>query len=154
MEKRLAHLAALAKEQETLWYLGGLRIIKALEEGARGSYKIFEYREPAGTRSSLYSPDQKDIAFYIEAGEVLFSSKETTFYATPGTFLFLPFNVPFRYQTTSSGSTRMLTWTTPAGFAHQVTNMGEPGQAFVLAPPRAFEKEKMQQLTALLRGIA
>jgi hypothetical protein len=36
------------------------------------------------------------------------------------------------------------------GFAPQVMNMGEPGQAFVLLPPSLIEGEKIQQFALLL----
>jgi quercetin dioxygenase-like cupin family protein len=154
MEARITHSASLEKEQETLWYFGGLRIIKALGERTNGSCKIFEYREPAGTYISSYAPYQEDTAFYIVEGEAIFSSGGTTIHATPGTFLFLPRNVSFRYQVTRSGSARILTWTTPMGFAHRVMSMGNPGQALVLPTPHIFERERMQQLTTLLRNTA
>jgi hypothetical protein len=52
---------------------------------------------------------------------------------------------------TPSGPARILTWTTPMGFAQQVTSMGNPGQAFVLSPPPLCESEKVQQLATFLR---
>ena len=146
--------ASLDKEQEALWYLGGLRIIKALGEQTNGVCKIFEYLEPAGTYTFSYAPYREDTAFYVIEGEAVFSSGRTTLYASPGTFLFLPRNVSFRYEVTGSGPARMLTWTTPMGFAHQATKMGEPGQALVLHPPYILEREKVQQLATLLRNTA
>src|SRR5256884_3890353 len=102
MEPCTERSASLDKEQEALWYLGGLRIIQA----------------------------------------------------TQGTFLFLPRPVGFRSVVTSSGPARILTWTTPMGFAQQVTSMGNPGQAFVLSPPPLHESKKVQQLaTFLIRDL-
>jgi hypothetical protein len=151
MEAHISRSISLEKEQETLWYFGGLRIIKALGERTNGCGKIFEYREPAGTYTSSYAPYIEDAAFYMIEGEAIFSSGETTIHATPGTFLFLPRNVSFRYQVTRSDPARILTWTTPLGFAHQVISMGKPGQAFALSPPHIFERERMRQLTTLLQ---
>ena len=139
------------QETETLWYLGGLRIIQALETQMKQIGPILEYLEPTRTATFSYAPVQEDTAFYVIEGEVTFVSGEATMYATPGTFLFLPRPVGFRSVVTSSDPARILTWTTPVGFAQQVTNMGKPGQAFVLAPPSVFESEKVQQLATFLR---
>ncbi len=146
--------ASLDKEQEALWYLGGLRIIKTFGEQINESCKIFEFVEPAGTLTSSYAPYQEDTAFYIVEGEMSFSSGSTNVHATPGTFLFLPRNIHFRSQVTASGPARLLTWITPMGFAHRALNMGVAGQALVLLPPHMLEEEKMQQLTTMLRNTA
>jgi hypothetical protein len=143
--------AAYWQERETLWYLGGLRIIQAFETQMEQIGTIFEYLEPAGTSTSSYAPSQEDTAFYVIEGEATFFSGEATIHATPGTLLFLPRPVGFRSVVTSSGPARILTWTTPMGFAQQVTSMGNSGQAFVLSPPPIFESEKVQQLATLIR---
>ncbi|MGO8947877.1 MAG: AraC family ligand binding domain-containing protein [Ktedonobacterales bacterium] len=140
------------QERETLWYFGGLRIIQALETQTKPTGIIFEYLVPARTSVYLYGPHQEDTAFYVLAGEVTFFSGETTIQATPGTFLFLPRPVGFRYVVPSSSHVRLLTWTTPLGFAQQVTRMGNPGEAFVLSPPPIGESEKLQQLATVLRA--
>ena len=139
------------QEQETLWYLGGLRIIQALETQVKHNGTICEYLEPAGTSTFSYAPSQEDTAFYVIEGEASFVSGEATIHATPGAFLFLPRPVGFRSVVTSPGPARILTWTTPMGFAQQVMCMGNPGQAFVLSPPPLFESEKIQELATLLR---
>ena len=142
--------ASLDKEQEALWYLGGLRIIQALGEQPKEDRKILEYLEPAGTSTFSYAPYQEDTAFYVIEGEAISVSGEATILATPGTFLFLPRPEGFRSVVTSSGPARILTWTTPIGFAQQVTSMGNPGQAFVLSPPPLYESKKIQQLATFL----
>ena len=145
--------ASCWQEQEMLWYLGGLRIIQALETQMKQTDPIFEYLEPAGTSTFSYAPTQEDTAFYMIEGEAIFVSGEATIHATPGTFLFLPRPVGFRSEVTPSGPAKILTWTTPMGFAQQVTCMGNPGQAFVLSPPPLYEGEKVQQLATFLRKI-
>ena len=150
MEPCTERSASLDKEQEALWYLGGLRIIQALGEQPKEDRKILEYLEPAGTSTFSYAPYQEDTAFYVIEGEAIFVSGEATIHAIPGTFLFLPRPVGFRSVVTSSGPARILTWTTPMGFAQQVTSMGNPGQAFVLSPPPLYESKKVQQLATFL----
>jgi len=153
MEKRDVSSASLEQEQETLWYLGGLRIIAALGEQPNRSSKLYEYREPSGTFISSYSPQPEETAFYLAEGEATFFSEGKALSATPGTFLFLPRNLSFRHQVAKFGSARIITWTTNRGFAQQVINMGQPDQAFMLAPPTHFAQEKMHQLTTLLLNM-
>ena len=109
--------ASCRQEQETLWYLGGLRIIQAFEPQMKQTDTIFEYLEPAGTSTFSYAPTQEDTAFYMIEGEATFFSGEATIHTTPGTFAFLPRSVGFRSVVTSPGPARILTWTTPMGFA-------------------------------------
>jgi hypothetical protein len=154
MEPCTERTVSLDKEQEALWYLGGLRIIQALGEQTREDRNIFEYLEPAGTSTFSYAPYHEDTAFYVIEGEAIFVSGEATIHATPGTFLFLPRPVGFRSVVTSPGPARILTWTTLMGFAQQVMCMGNPGQAFVLSPPPLFESENVQQLATFLRKMS
>jgi hypothetical protein len=144
--------ASLDQEREALWYLGGLRIIKALGEHRPAGWNVFEEAPPAGTRISLFSPAPEDSAFFVLEGEAIFASGSTKVHATAGTFLFLPRNLSFRYEVGKLHPARMLVWTTPLGFAHEVTQMGAPGRALVLPPPRLPDQEKMWQLAALLRN--
>jgi hypothetical protein len=144
--------AANWQERETLWYLGGQRIIQALELPTQQTSIIFEYLVPARTSVYSYGPSQEDTAFYVLAGEATFISGETTIQAAPGTFLFLPRPVGFHYVVSSSSHVRLLTWTTPLGFAQRVTSMGNQGETFVLSPPSTYESEKVQHLATLLRA--
>ncbi|HEX6551489.1 MAG TPA: hypothetical protein VF026_01910 [Ktedonobacteraceae bacterium] len=144
--------ARLDQEREALWYLGGLRIIKALGEHSPGGWNIIEEAPPAGTLISSFSPSPEDSAFFLLEGDAIFVSGSMTVHATAGTFLFLPRNLSYRYEVGRPHSARILVWTTPLGLAHQVMRMGIPGQALVLLPPRLLDQEKMQQLATLLRN--
>jgi|SRR5579863_726927 len=139
------------QERETLWYRGGLRIIQAFAAQMKQHGSLLECLVPSRTATFSYAPCQEDTAIYFIEGEAIYFSGDATMHATPGTFLFLPRPVGFRSVVISSDPVRLLTWTTPMGFAQQVTSMGNPGQAFVLSPPPIFESEKVQQLANILR---
>ncbi len=153
METPKIHLDALEQEQETLWYLGGMRIIAALREQPTSLSHLFEYREPSGTYVCSYSPQSEETAFYLVEGEGTFFSAGMILSATPGTFLFLPRELSFHYQIAQSGPAHVITWTANSGFAHRVLTMGQPGRAFVLAPPTLGTSEKRRQLAALLLDL-
>lgn len=141
----------LDKEQETLWYLGGQRIINALGERFEGTVRLTEFVTPAGTYVYAHLHKKEDEAHYVIDGEATVSCGGKVFHASAGTFLFLPCNVPHHMEVSKSGPFRYLTWMTPAGFAHDVTKMGNPNTALLLAPPPAPDRAKVQQLADLLR---
>ncbi len=71
---------------------------------------------------------------------------------TDGTLLFLPQHVHQHLEVGKSAPFRYLTWMTATGFAHQVLQRGEPGQALVLSPPPFAPQERIQHLALLLRN--
>ena len=140
----------LDKEKEALWYLGGQRIINALGERIEGAFRLTEFVTPAGTLVYAHM-HKEDEAHYVIEGEATISCGEQIFHVSTGTFLFLPCNVPHHMEVSKSGPLRYLTWRTPAGFAHDVTKMGNPNKALLLAPPLSPDRAKVQRLADLLR---
>lgn len=141
----------LDQEQEALWYLGGQRITNALGERIKGAFRLTEFLTPAGTLVYAHLHKQEDEAHYVIEGEATISCGEQVFQVSAGTFLFLPCNVPHHLEVSKSGPLRYLTWMIPAGFAQDVTKMGTPNTALLLAPPLAPERAKVQRLADLLR---
>jgi mannose-6-phosphate isomerase-like protein (cupin superfamily) len=142
----------LDNEQEALWYLGGQRIINALGERIDGAFRLTEFVTPAGTFVYAHLHKKEDEALYVLEGKATISCGGQVFHVSAGTFLFLPCNVPHHLEVSRSGPFRYLTWMTPAGFAQDVTKMGNPNTALLLAPQLAPESAKVQQLADLLRG--
>jgi hypothetical protein len=132
----------LDQEKEALWYLGGQRIIHALGERIEGAFRLTEFVTPAGT--FIYAYRHKEDEAIIACGGQVFP-------VSAGTFLFLPCTVPHQMEVSTSGPLRYLAWRTPAGFAQDVTKMGNPNTALLLAPPLAPERAKVQRLADLLR---
>jgi len=140
----------LDQEKEALWYFGGQRIINALGERIEGAFRLTEFVTPAGTFVSAYR-HKEDEAHYVLEGEAVISCGGQVFHVSTGTFLFLPCTVPHHMEVSQSGPLRYLTWMIPAGFAHDVTKMGNPNKALLLAPPLATDRAKVQRLADLLR---
>ncbi len=141
----------LDQEKEALWYLGGQRIINALGERIEGAFRLTEFVTPAGTFVSAHIHKKEDEAHYVIEGEATIACGGQVFHVSAGTFLFLPCTVPHQMEVSQSGPLRYLTWRTPAGFAHDVTKMGNPNTALLVAPPLAPERAKVQRLADLLR---
>lgn len=138
------------KEREAFWYLGCQRIIDALGERIGNRFLLTEYIIPAGTLVYPHMHEEDEAQYMIE-GEATISCGEEVFYVSAGTFLFLPCNVPHHMEVSTSRPCRYLTWMTPAGFAYEVTKMGNPDQALLFAPPSALERTKVQRFADLLR---
>jgi mannose-6-phosphate isomerase-like protein (cupin superfamily) len=139
-------------EQETLWYLGSLRIIQTIAEQVGRAVHLTEYVLPAGTHIYAHRHRDEDEGFYVLEGEATFSCGEKVISVTAGTLLFLPQNVHHQLEVGKSASFRYLTWMTAPGFAQDVLHMGESGKALVLSPPPFASQERIQHLAMLLRN--
>ena len=148
----MATRTTLNTEQEALWYLGNLRIIQAIGEQAGRAVHLTEYVLPAGTHIYAHRHRDEDEGVYVAEGEATFSCGEKVIRATAGTLLFLPQNVHHHLEVGKSAPLRYVTWMTTTGFAHNVSHIGEPGQALVLSPPPFALQERIQQLAMLLRN--
>jgi mannose-6-phosphate isomerase-like protein (cupin superfamily) len=144
--------STLNAEQESLWYLGSLRIIKAIEEQFGHSIHLTKHILPAGTRIFANHHQDKDEGIYVVGGEAIFSCGEKVISATAGTLLVLPQNSHFYLEVSQPDPFHYLSWTTAQGFAHTVLHMGESGQMLVLSPPPSTPQERIQELAVLLRA--
>jgi hypothetical protein len=143
--------STLNAEQESLWYLGSLRIIKAIEEQFGHAIHLTKHILPAGTRIFANHQQDKDEGIYVVEGEAIFSSGEQVISATAGTLLVLPQNAHLYLQVGQPDPFHYLSWKMGKGFAHTVLHMGELGQPLVLSPPPSTPQERIQELAVLLR---
>jgi quercetin dioxygenase-like cupin family protein len=142
----------LNTEQEALWYLGSLRIIKEIGEQAGHAVQLTEYVLPAGTHIYAHRHRDEEEGVYVAKGEAIFSCGEKVTSVTAGTFLFFPQNVHHHLEVGKSAPFRYLTWMTAIGFAHNTLHIGKPGQVLALSPPPFAPQERIQQLAILLRN--
>jgi len=138
-------------EKEALWYLSSKSVIEALGEQLEGVFHLTEFVIPAGTLVYPHIHHKEDEAHYVIEGNAIISCAQQILHVSAGTFLFLPCNVPHHMEVSTSGPFRYLTWMMPAGFAHEVTQMGTPNNALLLAPPSITNRAKIQSLAHLLR---
>jgi mannose-6-phosphate isomerase-like protein (cupin superfamily) len=142
------------QEQESLWYLGGRRIIQALGERMSGGsgVDLVEFVTPARAHVFTYRRTAEDEALYAIQGEATMTCGDQTVPARAGTFMFLPCGISHHLEVAPDGHFHYLRWMTPVGFAHDAIRMGIPGQALVLAPPLGPDEAKVHHLAALLRA--
>jgi hypothetical protein len=146
-------MTSTGEEYDTVKYLTGVTcFMQALDRERPPADSFFEYVVPANSSIFSCEPREEDAAFFVAEGEAVFTSGETCFLATPGTFLFLPQLVSLGCTVSPSGPVRLFSWATPLGLAARATRLGAPGEALVLSPPPTFASEKRQQLAMLLRA--
>lgn len=87
-----------ATEQDLLlWALSTQRTIKA-QDGTSAEVGLIERMLPAGFASPAHIHHGGDEAFYVLEGEIRFHCVDKIITARPGTFIYLPRQVPHAFQ--------------------------------------------------------
>src|SRR3982750_3870596 len=82
----------------SVWFLGNLMVVKATAQGTNGAFVLLESLIPAGASPPMHIHEREDEACWVLEGEVTFRCADETFAATPGSFVFLPRNVPHTFR--------------------------------------------------------
>ena len=89
--------AALTEDGETTWCLQNRMTIKATAKSTGGAYGLVESWIPAGASPPLHIHRREDEAFWVMEGTVTFRAGDDTITARPGSFVFLPRDVPHTF---------------------------------------------------------
>jgi mannose-6-phosphate isomerase-like protein (cupin superfamily) len=110
------HAAALGPgEGQTIWFLRNRMTIKATAETTGGAYGLVESQVAPGFSPPLHVHHREDEAFWVLEGELSMRCGDRTFRARPGSFVFLPRDVPHTFVVEGHTPARMLTLLTPGG---------------------------------------
>ena len=96
--------------------LGAMMTYKATVEDTGAAYSLAEEVTPPQGGLPLHVHHREDEAMYILEGEYEIQCGDDVFRATAGTFVFLPRDVPNRYQNVGDTPGRFLYITSPGGF--------------------------------------
>jgi mannose-6-phosphate isomerase-like protein (cupin superfamily) len=126
-EKTAADAAIVLGPQEgqALWFLRNRMTVKATAETTGGAYGLLESHVAAGFSPPLHIHHREDEAFWILDGDVTMRCGDRTFRAGPGSFIFLPRDVPHTYVVEGDKPAHFLTLISPGG-----------GEAFFVAAGR------------------
>ena len=130
---------------ETIRFLGGLVTIKTTGEEAGGAFSLAEHLMPAGFAAPPHVHRREDEVLYVLEGEVSFTTEGRTIRGGPGTYVYLPRDIPHAYAVGDDAPARLLVLTAPAGFERFCREVGTPvpqGEES-LAPPTPAEVEAM-----------
>jgi len=137
-----------AGEGSSIWFLGTLQTFKAVGEETSNAFTFIECLLPPGFGPPPHIHEQEVEAFYLLEGELAVFCGDRTWKLTPGSFVFLPRGITHGFTVAGSRPAKVLQITSPAGYEHFATEMGEPAKELVLPPPGPPDVEKLLALAA------
>jgi mannose-6-phosphate isomerase-like protein (cupin superfamily) len=134
-------------EGQASWFAGALMILKAGTADTGGQFALLDQRVPGGYAVPRHVHHSEDEAWYILEGEATFYCGEQTFAAGPGSWVFLPKDVPHTFKVGAAGA-RLLTLTDPSGFADFVREASEPATELTIPHPAPLDVPRLAELAA------
>jgi quercetin dioxygenase-like cupin family protein len=141
-----APYASLAGEGEVTWFQPNRMTIKATAETTGGAYGLVESWIPAGSSPPLHVHHNEDEAFYVLEGTVRFRSAGRDIVAGPGSFVFLPRDVPHTFVVEGGEDARMLTLLSPGGGERFFLKGGRTPEGPGLPPPGPPDVARLQEV--------
>jgi mannose-6-phosphate isomerase-like protein (cupin superfamily) len=134
-------------EGEAIWFANALMLVKASTDTTEGRFALLDQRVPGNYAVPLHVHHAEDEAWYLLDGEVTFHCGDEQFVAGPGSWVFLPRDVPHTFKVGPSGA-RLITISAPSGFADFVRELGEPAPALTLPPQDPIDGDRMSAVAA------
>jgi len=122
-------------EGQAIWFLTNRMTIKATAETTGGAFGLVESLIAPGFSPPLHVHHREDESFWVLEGEVTMRCGDKTFRAGPGSFVFLPRDVPHSFVVEGDAPVRMLTLLTPGGGEGVFIDGGRPAEGDGLPPP-------------------
>lgn len=135
---------------QVLSVLGDFITCRATGADTGGAYSLVETNTPPRVGPPLHVHHREDEGFYVIAGEFEIQVGDRTLHATPGTFAFLPRDIPHRFQNVGSTTGKLLVTLSPPGFerffeeVHDLSRQGPPQIEKVVALGRKYDLEFVQ----------
>ena len=135
-----------AGEGPASWFLQNHMTIKATAAMTGGAFGLVESWIAPGASPPLHVHHREDEAFYVLAGEITFLYGERTFGAGPGSFVFLPRDVPHTFVVESDEPAHVLTLLTPGGAEAIFIEGGRPAERAGLPPATPPDIPRLRQV--------
>jgi quercetin dioxygenase-like cupin family protein len=111
------------------WFFGGRTRVRASSETTGGILAVIEQVGDPGLGSPYHIHHNEDEQFYILEGQLRFVSGDQSWTAGPGTFAFLPRDIPHGFEVIGDTPARFLLMVTPGGFDAFVAELTEAAPA-------------------------
>jgi quercetin dioxygenase-like cupin family protein len=144
-----APFSAGAGEGETTWFLGNRMTVKATAEATGGAFGLVESWIPAGASPPLHVHRREDESFWVMEGRIRFRCGDRDIEAGPGSFVFLPRDVPHTFVVEGDEDAHILTLLTPGGGEGFFVDGGREPEGPGLPPPGPPDIEKLKRVAAL-----
>jgi len=95
------------------WFLNALHLLLAHNQSGRGAYSLIHLTAPAGLETPYHAHEEEDEAFYVLEGNLTILVDSQSVIATPGSYVFLPRQVPHGFRCNSDA--RILIHVIPGG---------------------------------------
>lgn len=134
-------------EGRAIWFLANRMTIKATGASTGGAFGLVESLIAPGFSPPLHVHHREDESFWVLEGEVTMRCGDRSFRAGPGSFVFLPRDVPHTFVVEGETPARMLTLLTPGGGEGVFIEGGRPAESDGLPPPAPPDIEKLKRVT-------
>jgi quercetin dioxygenase-like cupin family protein len=136
---------ALAGEGESTWFLQNRMTVKAFAEDTGGAFGLVESRIAPGASPPLHVHRREDESFYVLEGRIRFRCADREVLAEPGSFVFLPRDIPHTFVVEGGQEARVLTLMTPGGGERFFLDGGRTPQGPGLPPAGPPDVVAMQR---------
>jgi quercetin dioxygenase-like cupin family protein len=126
------HVAAA--EGERIWFTNNLMTLKATSATTGGAYALMEAEAPAGSGPPLHVHHREDESFWVLEGVLTVWCGDDVFTAAPGSYVFLPREIPHTFAVEGDRSARILSMATPGGLEGYFVGVGRPAENAGLPP--------------------
>lgn len=152
MKSNTGFFASDPNNSGRIWFLGTQMRLAVNSAQTNGAFGLIEQTLPPGFAPPLHVHHREDEAFYVIEGKISFTCGEETFEAFPGTFIFLPRDVPHGFRVKENQSARLLQFSFPGGLEEFFI---EAGYTNVEAEHRLVTQEDIERMlrTAPKYGI-
>ena len=133
---------------EVVWFLATRMSLLASAETTGGALGLIEGVFPPGFSPPLHVHSHEDEPMYVIEGQVTFQVGDQRFEAGPGSFVFLPKDVPHTFVVEGDAPARILELTLPGGFERFHIEGGRPAEGPGLPAPAPPDIAMLDQLAA------
>jgi quercetin dioxygenase-like cupin family protein len=138
--------AALSGEGEETWFQPNRMQIKATAEDTGGAYGLVESWIRAGSSPPLHVHHREDEAFFVLEGRVRFHADGRDIVAGPGSFVFLPRDLPHTFVVEGDEDAHMLTLLSPGGGERFFLEGGRTPEGPGLPPPGPPDVARLREI--------
>jgi quercetin dioxygenase-like cupin family protein len=142
----LAVTRSAAAQDERLWFLGTLAIIRVPGEAVDGRFALIEFLFPRDASPPLHTHPQ-DESYIVLDGQLTVHAGANRFALDPGAVGVVPAGVAHTFRV-DSDTARVLVLSTPAGIERFVRDGSVPATSPTLPPPDAPRptSERLEQI--------
>lgn len=133
---------------EAVWFLATRMTVLATAETTAGALGLIEAVVPPGFSPPLHVHSREDEPMYVIEGRVSYLVGDQRFEAGPGSFVFLPRDVPHSFVVEGDAPARILELLLPGGTERFHIEGGRPAEGPGLPPPAAPDIAMLDQVAA------